>query len=118
MKSLGFNTCSKKASSCLEMQARQPAHGGSSPQDQWAHFKYTDFRRGYCFQPAVKIKILHHDYMAIVLEAGLWLCHRKEWRRRQQGKLSRARDKSEHKNIESVCGGGGGGGDITANYDL
>lgn len=109
MKSLGFTTFSKKASSCLEMQARQPAHGGSSPQDQRAHFKYTDFRRRYCFQPAVKIKILHHDYMAIVLEAGLWLCHRKERSRRQQGKLSKARDKSEQKKIESVGGGGGGG---------
>lgn len=48
--------------------------------------------------------------MAIVLEAGLWLCCKKEQRRRQQGKLSRARDKSEHKNIESVHGGGGAGG--------
>lgn len=41
--------------------------------------------------------------MAIVSEAGLWLYCRKEQRRRQQGKLSRARDKSEHKNMEKVC---------------
>lgn len=66
------------------------------------HFlKCTDFRWGYCFQPAVKIKILYHDHTAIVLEAGLWLCYRKEQRRRQQGKLRRARDKSEHKNMEA-----------------
>lgn len=40
--------------------------------------------------------------MAIVLKAGLWLCCRKEQRKRQQGKLSRPRDKPEHKYMEKM----------------
>lgn len=43
--------------------------------------------------------------MATVLEARLWLCYWKE-QRRQQGKLSRARDKSEHKNMKRCVWGG------------
>ena len=52
--------------------------------------------------------------MALVPEAGLWLCWRKEQGRRRQGKLSRARDKSEHRNVERVHVGEG----VTAKYDL
>lgn len=52
--------------------------------------------------------------MALVPEAGLWLCCRKEQGRRQQDKLSTARDKSEHKNVERVHVGVG----VTAKYDL
>lgn len=70
--------------------------------------KRTAFRWGLCFQPAVRIKYYTMSTLTTVLEAGLWLRCRKKQRWRQQCKLSRASDRSEHKSMEDTGVWGGG----------